>query len=198
MRKQTVLVSAVVVLIGMGLWLNGASAVQDQAETYKIDGVHSTVVFKINHLGVSNFYGRFNEIGGTVVFDKANPANSSLRVEVKAESLDTNSDKRDKHLRSPDFFNVRRYPVISFASTGMRQIDDSTYELSGDLSLHGVTRPLTVTLRHVGEGPDPWGGHRSGFETTFTIKRSDFGITYMPEGLGDEVQLIINLEGLRQ
>jgi polyisoprenoid-binding protein YceI len=168
------------------------------AEPYKVDPVHSTVVFRIKHFGVGYIHGRFNEVAGDFTWDDANPAGIALDMHLKPETVDTNNPKRDQHLKGPDFFNVREYPDITFKSTQVRQLDANNYEVTGNLTLHGVTRPLTVKLEHVGAAKDPFGMYRNGFETTFAIRRSDFGIKAMPEGVGDEVRVTVAIEGLRQ
>ena len=168
------------------------------AEPYKVDPVHSMVVFRIKHFGVGNIYGRFNEVAGDFTWDDANPAGITLDVHVKAESEDTNFAKRDQHVKGPDFLNAREYPDIAFKSTQVRPLDANTYEVTGNLTLHGVTRPLTVKLEHVGAGKDPLGMYRQGLETTFVIRRSDFGIKALPEGVGDEVRITVAIEGIRQ
>ncbi len=156
------------------------------------------MVFRIKHFGVGYIHGRFDEAGGDFTWDDANPAGIALDIHVKAETVDTNNAKRDQHLKGPDFFNVREYPDIAFKSTQVRQLDANNYEVAGNLTLHGVTRPLTVKLEHVGAGKDPFGMYRNGFEATFVIHRSDFGIKAMPEGVGDEVRVTAAIEGLRQ
>jgi polyisoprenoid-binding protein YceI len=168
------------------------------AEPYKVDPVHSMVVFRIKHFGVGYIHGRFNEVSGDFTWDDANPAGISLDVHVKAETVDTNNPKRDQHLKGPDFFNVREYPDIAFKSTQVRQLDANNYEVTGNLTLHGVSRPLTVKLEHVGAAKDPFGMYRNGFETTFVIRRSEFGVKAMPEGVGEEVRVTVAIEGLRQ
>ncbi len=167
------------------------------AETYKVDPVHSMTVFRIKHL-VSYSYGRFNDLSGTFNIDTETPAKSSVELEVKIESVDTFNEKRDQHLKSPDFFNAKQFPVITFKSKAVKKINEDTYEVTGDLSLHGVTRPLTLKVQQTGAGKDPWGGYRIGFETTFTLKRSEFGITFMPDVVGDEVRMTVSIEGIRQ
>lgn len=168
------------------------------AEEYKVDTVHSAVFFRVKHMNVSYTYGRFNEITGLVKWDDAKPGDSSLKFDVKTASVDTNDEKRDAHLRNADFFDADKYPTISFVSKSVKKTDDDKYEVAGELTLHGVTKPLTVTLEKTGMGADPWGGHRIGFETVFTIKRSEFGMDKMMNGVGDDVRLMVSIEGVRQ
>lgn len=168
------------------------------ADSYKVDGTHSSVIFRIKHLGVSYFYGRFTDVSGTCVFDESDPTNSSIQIAIQTESIDTNDQKRDAHLKSPDFFNVRQFPTITFQSTKIKLAGEDKLDVSGNLTFHGVTKPIVISVERTGTGPDPWGGHRTGFETTLTIKRSDFGMDYMLSGLGDEVKLIVSIESVRK
>ena len=165
-------------------------------DKFDIDPVHSMVFFKVEHLGVSNNYGRFNDISGSYTFDEAKPAASSFDVTIKAESVDTHSDKRDQHLRSPDFFNAKQFPVITFKSKCIKKSGDKRYAATGTLQMHGVEKEITVDIEHIGSGDDPWGNFRSGFETVFTVKRSEFGMKYMLGGIGDEVTVHVNIEGI--
>ena len=185
--------------ITFGLLISVAGLSQARAaETYEIDAAHSTVIFKVRHLGVSNAYGRFNDFSGTIVADAGHPEKSSVEVTIKADSVDTANEKRDKHLRNQDFFNTKQFPVIIFKSTKVEKTGDKTGKATGDLFLHGVTRTVTVDLTFIGSGKDPWGGHRAGFEAAFAIKRSDYGMKYLLEGVGDEVHIIVSLEGTRK
>ena len=170
----------------------------EAAETWKIDPVHSQVIFAVSHLGVSMNYGRFNDISGTVVLDEENPENNSVEIEIKAASVDTASEKRDEHLRGPDFFNAKQFPVIRFESTSMEKTGDSTYAVEGQLTMHGKTRPLSFSFDRMGTGQDPRGRTVTGGTTSFTIERSEFGVDYGIGGIGDEVELMINIEAIKQ
>lgn len=188
------------VLIGMtvGLGALPGTAANAFADEYKVDSKHSTVIFRVKHLGVSYFYGRFNDINGSFTSDEADPTSLALDIEIKTESIDTNDKRRDEHLKGPDFFHAKQYKTITFKSTKVKQGKDDTYRVTGDLTLHGVTQSITVKVVHVGSGSDARGRHRAGYKTSFTIKRSDFGMDYMIGGLGDDIRLIVSLEGLRQ
>lgn len=168
------------------LTLAAAPALADQ---WKLDPAHTAVLFKVSHLNTSNQHGRFNDVSGSLSTGDA-PA---FEFTVKTESIDTNNAKRDDHLRSPDFFNVKQFPVVAFAGSSVTPNDEGM-ELAGELTLHGVTHPLTVQLTKVGESNDPRAGHRIGLETTFTINRSDFGMDQMVGPVGDEVTLTISFE----
>lgn len=168
------------------------------ADSYKVDQDHSAFIFKIKHLGLSWTYGQFTKFSGEFSFDTKDPAKSSLSLSIQTDSVFSNAEKRDTHLESPDFFDVKTYPTMTFTGTAFKKVSDTVFEVTGNLTLHGVTKPVTVTLTKVGEGADSWGGYRSGWETSFTIKRSDFGMNFMQGGIGDEVVVTVAVEGIRK
>lgn len=178
-----------------------ASPATLQAETavYEVDGSHSSVLWKIFHMNVSDFYGRFNDVAGKVALDDADPSKSSVQITLKADSIDSGNEKRDQHIKGPDFLNAKQFPEITLKSTKVSKVDDKTYAVDADLTLHGVTKPvsfkftLTGTTKHPRSGKEVAGGR-----TEFTIKRSDFGINYMPQGLSDEITVIASVEGVRE
>ncbi len=177
------------------------TAAASQSFEYQVDNVHSSVFFKIRHLGVSNFYGRFNQVGGSYTFDPESPDSCRFDVQIQTESVDTNSDGRNGHLKSPDFFNAKEFPSITFKSTDVTRKSDEEFEVSGDLTFHGVTKPISAKLEWIGaRDTGPRFGPRSGCEARFVIKRSDYGMDkYVAEGvLGDEVEIIVSLEGTLQ
>lgn len=167
------------------------------AKAYTVDAVHSAVLFRVKHLNTSWSYGRFNAIAGTFLLDGATPANSSIDVTIQAESIDTASEGRDKHLRSPDFFSSKEFPTITFKSTSVKKVKENTFEVVGDLTLRGVKKSITTTIEQTGAGPGMRGGEIAGLHTTFTVKRSEFGMNYMPQGLGEDVEVTVSLEGGR-
>jgi polyisoprenoid-binding protein YceI len=167
-------------------------------QTYAVDPAHSFFFFKIGHFGIGNVYGRFDKVGGTVAYDAANPANDVFQVEVQTGSVDTNSAQRDTHLKSPDFFNAQQFPTATFKSTAVKAVDAKNFEVSGDFTLNGVTKPLTVPVTFIGAGKDPQGASRVGAEAKFTIKRSDFGIKAFLPAVSDEVELTIAIEGVQK
>jgi|LauGreDrversion4_2_1035121.scaffolds.fasta_scaffold825988_1 polyisoprenoid-binding protein YceI len=170
------------------------SPLSASADVFTLDAGHSAVLFKAKHFGVGYTYGRFNKISGTYTSGAA----PTVSFEVDASSVDSANAKRDDHLKGPDFFNVNETPKITFKSTRWEDKGGGSALVTGDLSLHGVTKSVTVTVIKVGEGSDPYGGYRAGFETTFTIKRSDFGISYgLPAAVSDEITLIVSFEGVR-
>jgi len=162
------------------------------ATTYKVDPAHSFVIFRIKHMDTGHVYGRFNEPNGTVTVDDADPSKSSFTLELQTQKVDTGVQKRDDHLRSPDFFNAKQFPTIKFASKEVKKTDKG-YELTGDLTMHGVTKSITVSMEQTGQGSM---GPRQiiGFETTVDLKRSDFGMKNMIGPAADDVRLIISLE----
>lgn len=164
---------------------------------YKVDADHSGVNFSIRHF-VSNNPGRFKDFDGTIKYDKANPAASSVEFTVQAASIDTANDDRDKHLRSPDFFDTEKFPTLTFTSTGVKGVDADTLEVTGDLTVHGVTKRITIPVEVLGSVKTP-NGEKAGFETQFTINRKDYGIVWnrvMDSGavLGEDVKVTINIE----
>ncbi len=166
---------------------------------YAVDAVHSSVIYRIKHLNVSYSYGRFNDVAGSFHFDAAKPEASTLDITVKTESIDSANEKRDGHLKSQDFFSAKEFPTITFKGKTFKKVSDTSFEVTGDLTLHGQTKPVTAKVDLTGTGPGMRGGEVAGIESKFTIKRSDFGINYMVgKGLGDEVDLIVALEGGRQ
>jgi polyisoprenoid-binding protein YceI len=167
------------------------------ADTYKVDPVHSSVVFSIKHFGVTDFYGGFKQIAGTVTFDTADPSKSSVDLSVPVESVDTRNEKRDQHLKSPDFFNAKQFPAITFKSSKIEGSGES-YQVSGDLTIHGITKPITVDFKKGADGKGGQGETRGGGEARFTIKRSDYDMKFMTGPLGDDVNLILSLEGVKQ
>ena len=167
------------------------------ADTYKVDPVHSSVVFSVKHSGVTDFYGAFKEISGTVTFDAADASKSAVELTVPVESIDTRNEKRDQHLKSPDFFNAKQFPAITFKSNKIEGSGES-YKVSGDLTIHGVTKPVTADFKRGADGKGGQGKTVGGGEARFTIKRSDYDMKFMLGPLGDEVNVILSLEGAKQ
>ena len=145
---------------------------------YTLDPAHTRIGFVARHAMVTKVRGAFNEFEGTATLDGANPANSSAQVTISTASIDTRNAQRDGHLRSNDFLAMDEYPQITFVSTGARQVDESTFELTGDLTIKGVTNPITIPFSFEGAAKDPFGNLRVGFEGAVTINRKDYGITW--------------------
>jgi len=159
------------------------------AADYKIDPVHSFVNFDISYGGFGRAYGNFQSIEGDFSFDAANLAAASMEVVIKADTVWTGNSKRDDHLRSPDFFNVKQFPVITFKSRSFAKNGDA-YTVTGDLSMHGVTKEVTADFEVIGQIDGAIGG-----EATFKVKRSEFGMTFMLDRLGDEVTVRVAIIG---
>lgn len=171
-----------------------------QAATYVIDtqGAHASIHFKIKHLGYSWLLGRFNTFSGQFEYDPAAAAKSSIEVRIDTASIDSNHAERDKHLRSADFLDTGKFPEASFRSTGFKPTGVGQGELTGDFTLKGVTRSITFPVQLIGEGSDPWGGYRAGFEGSTSLKLADYGITYDLGPAATEVQIDLHIEGIRQ
>ncbi len=172
------------------------SAVARQDVTYGVDGAHSTVLFKIQHAKTSNFYGRFDDIDGQWSFDPATPESGSFSFDIATAKINTGNRKRDSHLKSADFFNARQFPKTSFASTSITKGEDGKFQMDGDLTLLGETRPITAELEFLGTGN--FNGPIAAFEATFTISRSAFGMSGFEGGLGDDVSVTVSVEGPRK
>ena len=169
------------------------------AQTYAIDKMHSEVAFQVRHL-LTKVRGRFTEFAGTVVFDQEHPDQSSASLTIEASSVDTGTADRDTHLRSDDFFAVATHPTLTFASSRVVKTGDDTYDVAGLLTIRGVAREITLPVTYLGTAKDPWGNVRAGFETSITLNRKDFGLTWnkpLDKGgllVGEEVTISIKLE----
>jgi polyisoprenoid-binding protein YceI len=146
--------------------------------TYTLDPTHTRIGFVARHAMVTKVRGSFNEFEGTATIDGDDPANSTARVTITAASIDTRNAQRDAHLRSNDFLAMDDHPEITFVSTGVTPVDGTTFELSGDLTIKDVTRPITVPFTFEGAAQDPFGNQRIGFDGSVTISRKDYGITW--------------------
>ncbi|MDR3636102.1 MAG: YceI family protein [Isosphaeraceae bacterium] len=167
------------------------------ADAYAVDPVHSAIVFRARHMNTSHAWGRFNDLSGTFALDESDPSQSVLDFQVKAASIDTGNAMRDKHLKSPDFFNAVQYPVISFKSKSVTKTADG-YEATGELTLHGVTKLLKVKVLPVGSGKGPTGAPIAGIDASFVVKQSDFGMTKMVGPIGDDVWVNVSIEGTKK
>lgn len=173
-------------------------AVPTSATEYEIDSVHSSAIFKVTHLGVSNFYGAFSQMEGTVVYDPAAPESSTITIEIAAESVDTRNENRDGHVKSPDFLNAKQFPTIRFESTGVEATGEGRLAVTGDLTLLGVTRPVTAQVEKTGEGKHPRSGKDLvGFEARFAVDRTDYDMNFMAGPLGEEVEFILAIEAVK-
>lgn len=162
---------------------------------FAVDTVHSATIFKITHNGAGTFLGRFNELSGTFSLDATKPESGSLNFTIKTESVDTANGDRDKHLRGADFFNTKQFPESTFKSKSIKKAGEG-FEVTGDLTLCGVTKPVVVKITNFKAGVNAMNKKPvAGFEANFTIKRADFGITKFPGMLGDDVAMTVGVEG---
>jgi len=182
------------IALGSLLFTTGSAIAAD----YKIDkeGQHAFVNFRIQHLGYSWLYGTFNDFDGTFTFDEKNPAADKVNVTINTNSVDTNHAERDKHLRSAEFLNVGKFPQATFASTEVKK-DGDKLAITGNLTLNGVTKPVTLDAKLIGQGDDPWGGKRAGFEAAGKIHLKDFNITTDLGPASQDVELIISVEFIK-
>jgi polyisoprenoid-binding protein YceI len=157
-----------------------STAVQPAAAltTWTIDPVHSSVEFAVRHLMITTVKGRFADVQGTLSLDEANPAAASAEITIQAASIDTREPQRDAHLKSADFFDVEKFPTLTFRSTAVRGVTQHGFTLVGDLTIHGVSREVALDVTVEGRAKDPWGGERAGYTATTKIKRSEFGLTW--------------------
>lgn len=191
MLKKTLLAIAAAGLLSTSLTASAAD--------YKFDkeGKHAFVQFRIQHLGYSWLYGTFKDFDGSFTFDEANPSADKVNVTINTNSLDTNHAERDKHLRSADFLNTGKFPQATFASTAVKK-EGKDYKITGDLTLNGVTKPVTLDAKLIGEGKDPWGGYRAGFEASGEIVLKEFNISKDLGPASQKAELIISVEGVRK
>jgi polyisoprenoid-binding protein YceI len=175
------------------------SASPADAADYVIDTAkaHAFINWKIKHLGFSWLNGRFDTFTGTFSFDEAKPDASKVKVEIDTNSINSNHAERDKHLRGPDFLDTAQFPTATFESTAVK-LDGDKAIITGNLTLHGVTKEIAIDAKRVGGGADPWGGYREGFTGTTTLPLKDFGITYNLGPASETVELTLDIEGVRQ
>jgi len=169
-------------------------------ETWNFDLVHSDIGFWVRHLMISKVRGHFNKWSGSLEIDEAKPEASKVSIDIDASSIDTKEEQRDNHLRSVDFLDVANYPVINFESTGVQKTGDSEYTATGNLTIHGVTKPVVLGVEYAGRTKDPWGGERAGFTAKTAIDRKDWGLGWnmaLEAGgfvVGDKVEIQIEAE----
>ncbi|NCF90373.1 MAG: polyisoprenoid-binding protein, partial [Verrucomicrobiaceae bacterium] len=155
-------------------------------EKFKIESVFSSVLFKVRHMQTANAWGRFNKIDGSLDYEAADPTKSVLEITIDPTSIDTNSKKRDQHLVGPDFFNAKEFDKITFKSKSIKKVSDKGYEITGDLTMLGVTKTVTATGEFYGQGKSPKGDKIVGAEATFKVQRTDFGMNFGIPNIGDE------------
>jgi polyisoprenoid-binding protein YceI len=183
--------------------MNATLDTTQTSQTYAIDKMHSEVAFDVRHL-LTKVRGRFTEFAGTVLFDQEHPERSSALLTIDAASIDTGTPDRDAHLRSDDFFAVGTHPALTFTSLRVVKTGDDTYDVGGTLRIRGVAREITLPVTYLGTAKDPWGNVRAGFETSMTVNRKDFGLTWnaaLETGgflVGDEVRLNLSIQAIAQ
>jgi polyisoprenoid-binding protein YceI len=205
--KRTSLKISALIVVGFGLvfvpaWLALASVrlSHDSGETtgvYEIDNVHSSVIFAVNHFGLSYTYGRFNSVSGSFSMVNGQPDQTGFSFKIETASIDTNNQERDEHLQGAEFFDCQQFPEITFKTTGFRQVDGE-YLVTGDLRIRDQIRNVTMPIRMVGIGKDPFGKEKVGFFTKFTIKRSEFGMDKMLGSIGDNVSVTFSFEAAKK
>lgn len=190
-------------VLAMSFSLSATSIAQEGE--YVIDSAHSQVIFKVKHLAISTVTGRFDLFEGAYNFDPENIDNSSVQATIVASSVNTNEKDRDDHLKSEDFFNVEKYPNITFKSKEIKKVDDTNFQIVGDLTMHGVTKEITLDTVYEGHlASDNWGKERTAFIANGKINRKDFGMTWnkaLELGgfvVGDEIKITLEVEGIRK
>lgn len=174
------------------------------AETYEIDTSHSRVGFKIRHLAISNVLGNFKDFSGVISYDPKDIAKSNVSVSIKSKSIDTDNKKRDDHLKNKDFFDVTKFPAISYKSKSVEKIDDKHFKVNGELTIRDTTKEVPLNVEFLGAAKDPWGNERVAFTATSKINRKDFGIKWnklLEAGglvVGDNVKIEIDIEGIKK
>ena len=173
------------------------------AGTWRLDPAHSSAGFEVKHMAIATVRGQFREFDGTLEAAEDDPSNSRVRGSAKVASIDTGNAERDAHLRSPDFFDVERYPEIRYESTGIEHVEGGTYRVTGDLTIKDVTRPIEMTATVEGAGTDPWGNDRVGVAIRGTINRTDFGLTWQQKLaggsllVGEQVKVRLDISAVR-
>ncbi len=189
--------TSLALLLAAGLTATPLPSSQAHASgKYKVDGEHSTVLLKVKHLNTSWTYLRFDKVSGDFSIDPAHPEAASFKVQIAADSIDSNNPSRDSELKGQHFLDATKFPEITFTSKSVQKGGDGKYKAEGEIALHGVTKPVTVELEETGASETQF-GPRAGFAGTFSIQRKDFGITYMADAVGDEIQATVSIEGIR-
>lgn len=174
------------------------AAEKTASDTYAVDAAHSSAKFSIRNFGITKVKGSFSDIAGEIVADKAIPSESSVEISIGTASINTGIKKRDADLRSSNFFDVEKYPTMSFKSTNVKETGDGRFDVIGDFTLHGVTKTITVTVFLTKEEDVPAGGHHIAFKSDFGISRSDFNITHDSGMIGDNASISLVIEAARK
>jgi polyisoprenoid-binding protein YceI len=171
---------------------------------WTFDPAHTSVEFRVRHMMISNVRGKFTGVTGTIVEDETNPANTYVEVDIDAASIDTRNEQRDTHLRSADFLDVEKYPTITYKTTNLEFVDEENVKVTGELTLHGVTRPITLEATVNGRGPNPWGQYVAGVSLKGSLNRKDWGLNWnvaLETGgvvVGEKVDIEIEIEAIKQ
>lgn len=189
-------------LLALAVSSIGVMSLPALADTYEIDtkGAHASINFAVSHLGYSWLTGRFDNFSGEFTYDPAKPEASTINVTIDTTSVNSNHAERDKHLRSPDFLNVEKFPKATFVSKQIKVDGDDKdeFDIIGDLTLNGVTKSITIEVDKIGEGKDPWGGYRAGFEGETEINMKDFNIKMDLGPASQTVKLELHVEGIKK
>jgi len=167
------------------------------ADTYKIDPVHSDVSFKVRHLGISKVSGRFTKVQGTILVDEQDFSKSSVDVTIEASSINTDNEGRDKHLRSADFFDTDKIPTLTFKSVSVKEVAKGKLEVTGDFTMHGVTKRIVLPITNLGTAKSPFNDVRAGFEGSLVLNRGDYGIKGFPGVIGEAVDITLGVEAVK-
>lgn len=182
--------SIVVFILSFGLVCTAHAQKQ-----YEVDNAHSSLVFSISHFNIGFVYGRFNRVSGVISIDEKDPSKSTFQFAIDSESVDTNDDARDQHLRTRDFLNAKNFPKIEFKSESV-SLNNGVYEVTGKMKMLDVEKPLKIPFQLLGVGKGPFGSSRMGMLGKYRIKRSDFGMTEMMTGIGDDIAITFAIEGI--
>ncbi len=189
------------VLTGLTLALVALlAALPVQAADYQVDvkGAHAFVQFRVQHLGYSWLYGRFNKFDGDFTYDPKQPESAKITMTIDTASVDSNHAERDKHLRSEDFLHVEKFPSAKFISKRIEVLGETQARVHGELTLKDVTKPVVLEVERIGMGPDPWGGQRVGFEGRTRFRMKDFNIMKDLGPLSQDVEMILSIEGIKK
>ncbi len=176
------------------------AADKDKLDIYDLDPSHTSVVFKVSHLGFSHTWGMIPKVEGKFQISETKPELTNVELKLNLDSVQTFDSKRDEHIKNSDFFDVKKFPHLTFKSKAVKKMSDSDYEVTGTLSFHGAKKDITFPLKRNRTGNDPWGKFRTGGDAQFVVKRSDFGMKYMtgPNEVGDEITMNVSFEGIRR
>lgn len=182
----------------------GTETEKRNATVWQFDPAHSSAEFAVRHMMVSTVKGTFKTLSGSIVYDEASPENSRVEADIDAASIDTGVADRDTHLRSADFFDVVKFPKLTFRSTGIEADGIDLGKMHGELTIHGVTKPVVLAVSYLGEVKDPWGNRRRGYTAETGLNRKDFGMTWnmvLDAGgvlVGDKVKVTLNIEAIEK